>query len=115
MSVPLIDWLLRWADAIGAYGSVLLALVLAILYRQQKELLSASFRASHRAVIEKDSVDARGDEIHLALSNVGNGVAIEPRLVVLGVYTEADGEVNHGIIRSGWIEPIKTVNLLRDR
>mgnify|MGYP007014200506 CR=1 FL=1 len=87
------DWLLRWGQTISGIGSVLLAAMLAYLYWQQKKLLANSFSATHRAVLEVDSTHFDDENLLLRLSNVGNGVALAPELVVIGVYTDSDGDV----------------------
>jgi len=97
------DWLLKWGEVISGFGSVLLAAVLAILYKQQKDLLSDQHRAQHEAVIEIEEFGPEWENIEMSLSNVGNGVGLDPELVVLGIYTDESGEVSDGIIT----KPIK--------
>jgi len=97
------SWLLQWGDVISGFGSVLLAAVLALLYWQQKELLSDQYRAQHQAVVEIEAFGPEWEMIEMSLSNVGNGVGLKPELVVIGVYTDKSGGVRDGIIT----KPIK--------
>jgi len=98
MLVSITDWLLKWSEPIAGLGSLLLTGALAYLYWQQKRLLSNSFRANHRAIVELESIDISEDELRLDLSNVGNGVATDPELVIIGVYPKEAGEVLDSLV-----------------
>lgn len=91
------DWVLRWGEIIGAIGAAVAMVLLAILYHQQKRLLNDSFNANHRAKIEVNYNSLTDRKVVAEFSNVGNGVAIEPELVILGIYTTKDHELKHGI------------------
>lgn len=96
---PIFEWLLRWGDVVSGLGLLLFTAFLVILYRQQKTLLSRSYKTTHKAKIEVDFQYTGGeDELYLDLSNVGNGVATDLDLVILGIYTDADGTVQDGIL-----------------
>jgi len=97
MFEPVYDWLLRWGTVIGGLGSVLLSIVLVILYRQQKNLLRDQFIANHRAKLEVSSAFPTENQIDINLSNVGNGVATDLEIAILGVYTTEGGELRDGI------------------
>jgi hypothetical protein len=94
------SWLLRWAEVIGGLGSLALTFLLVILYRQQKNILSRTFSASNRAIIEIDSAFLSGENFTLLLSNVGNGPGLNPELVIAGIYTDASGKVYEGVVKN---------------
>lgn len=94
------DWLRRWAEVISGLGSLLLTFALVYLYLQQKNILSRTFRANQRAIIDVDSSYPSNDDLALTLSNVGNGVALDPELVIVGIYTDDAGEVSHGLVKN---------------
>jgi hypothetical protein len=98
MLASVAEWLLKWSEPIAGLGSLLLTAALAYLYWQQKRLLSESFRANHRTLVEAESIDISEDDLRLGLSNVGNGVATDPELVIIGVYTDESGEVSDSLV-----------------
>lgn len=98
MLASVTEWLLKWSEPIAGLGSLLLTGALAYLYWQQKRLLSESFRANHRTLVEAESIDISEDDLRLGLSNVGNGVATDPELVIIGVYTDESGEVSDSLV-----------------
>lgn len=91
------DWLLRWGEVIGGLGSVLLTGALVVLYRQQKDILSQTFRVNNRAILEVDDSGLSNEDHHLKVSNVGEGVGLSPEMIVAGVYTHSSGNVFSGV------------------
>jgi hypothetical protein len=97
---PITNWLLRWSQPLAGIGSLLLTGSLVYLYYQQKNLLVASFRANHRAVVEADTILPTEEGLILDLSNVGNGVATDLQLIAIGVYTSNTEEVRDGLVEN---------------
>ena len=73
---PFFEWLLRWGEIIGALGSILLSLALAVLYYQQYNLLKIERTPS----LEVSDSEINGDELILKVSNYKEGLAKNLRL-----------------------------------
>ncbi|WP_139326555.1 hypothetical protein [Natrinema saccharevitans] len=94
-------WLTGWAEVILSSFSVIISYLLYRLYGQQKELLAAD----HKAIVSGKLQDSDTIESEISLSNYGNGIAKDLKLITyftvpedykqkyseVGVYLNQDG------------------------
>ena len=96
-------WLQTWAEVIAAIGSVALTLALVVLYKQQKDLLSRQFSVENTAILEAGKIRADNRKMRIRLSNVGNGIAVDPHLVCVAIYISEESKEDEKQVWDGWI------------